>query len=72
MNKQDFNKVYNPYTRCIAYYNNGNEIDSGVLTDGVQNSTVGKSFVFINNHSNRVCLDDVIEVEDTGRKWAEQ
>jgi len=70
MTKNEFEKQYNPHTRCYITYRNilGDKL-GGLLLDGIQTSTNGTLFCYVENFYNRVPLKDIESIRDTGISW---
>ena len=66
MNKDQFNKLYNPHNRCtVTYIDRHNDTVKGLLLDDIKSG----GYVYINNFVTRVSIDNLITIVDTGKPW---
>lgn len=70
MIKDDFENQYNPKTRCYVTYKNVHDYTlRGLLLDNITTSTNGNLFCYVDNFYNRIPLENIESLEDTGIEW---
>ena len=70
MTPELFAAVYNPLTRCHCTYKSAHgDTRTGLVLDGRQTSTTGAKFICVDTFANRIKLNDLQSVWNTGRPW---
>lgn len=70
MQRDEFLKAYNGERKCIATYRDSlGDTRQGPILDGLQQSVNGTAFVHVGSFCQRVTLDRVVSVTETGQAW---
>ena len=70
MKETTFNREYRPQEKMhVKYFDANSHITTGLLLDDVKTSTFKVKFVYVDNWSNRIPLDNVIDLIPTGINW---